>query len=86
MLSSQKGLTMPTTSLSINGVPHTDTANFLAEFTRVNEQHLDNVFTRLCEWDELVEAGTDEYESYLHWEAVRLPRFGSSHVVERRVS
>jgi hypothetical protein len=77
---------MPTTSLSINGVPYTDTANFLAEFARVNEQHLDNLFTRLQEWSELEEAGTDEYESYLHWEAVRVPKYDSSHVVERRVS
>jgi hypothetical protein len=86
MLSSQKGLTMPTTSLSINGVPYTDTANFLAEFARVNEQHLDNLFTRLSEWAELEEAGTDEFESYLSWEAVRVPKWGSSHVAERRVS
>ena len=77
---------MPTTSLSINGVPYTDTLNFLAEFNRVNEEYLDKVLDRLHEFAELEEAGTDEYESYLHWEAVRVPKFGSSHVAERRVS
>jgi hypothetical protein len=77
---------MPTTSLSINGVPYTDTQNFLAEFNRVNEQHLDNLFTRLCEWSELEDAGTDEFESFLSWEAVRVPRWGSTHSEQRRVS
>jgi hypothetical protein len=62
---------MPTTSLSINGVPYTDTANFLAEFARINEQHLDNLFTRLQEWSELEEAGTDEYERFAFATPVR---------------
>lgn len=70
---------MPTTSLSINGVPYTDTANFLAEFARVQEQHLDNLFTRLQEWTDLEEAGTDEFESYLSWEAVRVPYWHDRH-------
>jgi hypothetical protein len=86
MLSSQKGLTMPTTSLSINGVPYTDTQNFLAEFNRVIARDTDNIESILLDWAELEEAGTDEYETYLHWEAVRVPKYDSSHVVERRVS
>lgn len=77
---------MPSYPLSINGVPYTDTQNFLAEFSRVNEQHLDNLFTRLTEWAELEEAGTDEFESYLVWEAVRVPKWGSTHVSQRRVA
>ena len=64
---------MPTTSLSINGVPYTDTQNFLAEFHRVNEQHLDNLFTRLSEWADLEDAGTDEYEQFVFAEPFRLP-------------
>lgn len=76
---------MPTTSLSINGVPYTDTQNFLAEFTRIREQHLDNVFARLEEWAELEDAGADEYQTYLHWEAVRIPKFGSTHTQQRRI-
>lgn len=64
---------MPTTSLSINGVPYTDTQNFLAEFSRIREQHLDNVFARLEEWAELEDAGTDEYEVHPFAEPFRLP-------------
>lgn len=65
---------MPTTSLSINGVPYTDTQNFLAEFSRIREQHLDNVFARLEEWAELEDAGADTYEQLPFAEPLRLPR------------
>lgn len=62
---------MPTTSLSINGVPYTDTLNFLAEFNRVNEEYLDKVLDRLQEFAELEEAGTDEYERFAFTGPVR---------------
>jgi hypothetical protein len=71
MLSSQKGLTMPTTSLSINGVPYTDTKNFLAEFNRVIARDTDNIESILLDWAELEEAGTDEYERFAFATPVR---------------
>lgn len=77
---------MPTTSLSINGVPYTDTQNFLEEFKSVIARDTDNIESTLLDWAELEEAGTDEYQTYLHWEAVRVPKYGSTHVAERRIS
>lgn len=77
---------MPTTSLSINGVPYTDTQNFLAEFERVMERYRDDVERRLEEWVHMPLLDEDEYHTYLHWEAVRVPKFGSTHTQQRRIS
>lgn len=70
---------MPTTSLSINGVPYTDTYKFLEEFKNVISRDADNIESILYDWAELEEAGTDEYESYLNWEAVRVPYWHDRH-------
>jgi hypothetical protein len=64
---------MPTTSLSINGVPYTDTYKFLEEFKSVVARDADNIETLLLEWAELEEAGADEYENIPMWEVVRNP-------------
>lgn len=64
---------MPTTSLSINGVPYTDTQNFLAEFKSVIARDTDNIESVLLDWAELEEAGTDKYEVHPFAEPFRLP-------------
>lgn len=50
---------MPTTSLSINGVPYTDTVAFLRAFDELRERDFDRVFADLTEWSVFTD---DDYD------------------------
>ena len=51
---------MPTTSLSINGVPYTNTRAFLDAWNAMRERDFDRVFADLTEWSVFTDGEYDD--------------------------
>jgi hypothetical protein len=62
---------MPTIPLSINGVPYTDTYNFLREAQSVIERDVNNVFAMLVEFSEMTDDDNEDLRATQ--EPIRVP-------------
>jgi hypothetical protein len=70
-------------SLSINGVPYSDTKRFMLEVHNAVEGDWGRVESALFD---LLDDEPDEFAGFVFAEAVRVPRFGSTHRSSVRVA
>lgn len=62
-------------SFTLNGVPYTDTTNFLREVKEVIDRDVDAVVATLTDWVELSEpADEDKWDEFPTAEPIRFPR------------
>jgi hypothetical protein len=71
-------------TLSINGVPYSDTKAFMLEVHRVVEGDWDRVESAL--FDLIDDVPVLDSESIPSWSAIRVPKYGSTHRVSVRAS